>query len=103
MSHAMKGGVIAAPTPPPASGTLVARPRSLIAIHAAMVRLKLGHAAASPIPTQKRTKPRESTTGRRPPRSPTHAVAAVASDHHSAENVKTLRGPNLSASHPPGT
>ncbi len=64
MSQAMNGGVIAAPTPPPAKGTLVAKPRSLIAIHAAMVRLKLGHAAASPMPTQNRTKPSESTTGK---------------------------------------
>src|SRR5579862_7896793 len=98
----MNGGVIAAPTPPPAKGTLVAKPLSLIAIHAAIVRLKLGHAAASPMPTQNRTKPSESTTGT-PAKPPTHAVAAVASDHSSAENARTLRGPNLSASQPPGT
>src|SRR5579871_3538896 len=99
----MNGGVIAAPTPPPAKGTLVAKPRSLIAIHSAIVRLKLGHAAASPIPTQNRTKPSEITTGNKPPKFPTHAVAAVASDQNSAETVNTLRGPNLSSSQPPGT
>src|SRR5579862_8557747 len=101
----MKGEVNAAPNPPPASGMLEARARSFGGIHVALVRLKLGHAAASPMPRQNRATISVTIVGAIEigTMSAMHAVSAVNADHHRIANASTARGPKRSAIQPPAS
>src|SRR5437899_3327108 len=56
---------------------------------------RFGKQPASPPPKRKRVPSKE-------PRFQTQPVAAVKNDHHRTTRISTLRGPNLSPSHPPG-
>lgn len=105
MIQAVTGGVRAEPMPIPPIVMPIPKPRSCGGCQFAIDRLKLGRAAASPMPMRNLTTASEPimpirlTRGRVGAR----AVSAVKIDHQMTAKVKTRRGPHRSPIHPPGT
>ena len=96
----ISGGVMAEPKPTPENMKPFAMPRSAVGIQAATSRLEAGNTTACPTPTSDCTTIMiSSVTGRL---AGTKAVSDVPTHQMSTPIGMTIRGPNRSASRPPG-